>query len=110
MLLQGKLRALPGAGLTGAAFLHFLQRKLLNSLYLIFKWTTGTETPAPSFPHSREQQEQQPRAVCPLQRDRGTMPAPAEGQGHNASPRQGTGNRTQHWPLGQPHNPRAGMG
>lgn len=26
----------------GAGFLHFLQRKLLNSLYLMFKWTTGT--------------------------------------------------------------------
>lgn len=65
----------------GAGFLHFLQRKLLNSLYLMFKWTTGTETPAPSFPRSKEQQEQQARAVCPLQ-------APGQGQEGSASPRQ----------------------
>lgn len=65
----------------GTGFLHFLQRKLLNSLYLMFKWTTGTETPAPSFPCSKEQQEQQAGSVCPLQ-------ALGEGQEGNASPQQ----------------------
>lgn len=49
----------------------------------MFKWTTGTETPAPSFPCSKEQQEQQARAVCPLQ-------ALGEGQEGNASPQQST--------------------
>lgn len=54
-----------------AVFLHFLQRKLLNSLYLMLNWTTGTETPAPSFPRGRERQAQ---SVRPPQ-------APREGQG-----------------------------
>lgn len=60
--LQGKFQhswCVTGLCSHRAVFLHFLQRKLLNSLYLMPNGTTGTETPAPSFPRGRERREQQ---------------------------------------------------
>lgn len=90
----------------GTGFLHFLQRKLLNSLYLMFKWTTGTETPAPSFPCSKEQQEQQAQAVSPASPQWGqegnASPAPLPQAGQiwgiiTHTPHLAAGNRTQHW-------------